>query len=290
MIKKTIFAGLLVWAMVAAFCGGVQVARADGVPRRIVSFNLCADQLLLALADPGQIAGLSPYAVNPILSVMTEKAAPFRRLDWDAESVVNLAPDLVLVGPSRRPTRAMLSAMGIRVVEVDLIRNLADARRQAIEIGKLVGHPERGEALARQLEQAEGRLAAAAVKPPLTALVIQREGYREGPASLVAAMLSVAGLQPPSHSRAGPGGFMSAEQGGFVSLERLLTDGPDVLVLQDPPREAHDQGALFITHPALLARYGANRWIDLPERYTVCGGPPLLQGLDYLAQAIKVLK
>jgi len=28
-------------------------------PRRVVSFNLCADQLVLALADPEQIAGLS---------------------------------------------------------------------------------------------------------------------------------------------------------------------------------------------------------------------------------------
>lgn len=290
MIKKTIFAGLLVLTSVTAFCLSGHVAHADGAPRRVVSFNLCADQLLLALADPGQIAGLSPYAVNPVLSVMTDKAAPFRRLDWDAESVVNLAPDLVLGGPSHRPIHAMLSAMGIRVVDVDLIRNLADARRQAIELGQLLGHPERGEALARQLEQAEARLVAVAVKPPLTALVIQREGYREGPASLVSGMLSIAGLQPPGHSTSGAGGFKAAEQGGFTSLEHLLTDGPDVLVLQDPPREAQDQGALFITHPALLARYGANRRIDLPERYTLCGGPPLLQGLDYLAKAIKVLK
>ncbi|TKT71575.1 ABC transporter substrate-binding protein [Afipia massiliensis] len=290
MIKKTIFAAMLVSATFPAFCGTVSVARADGAPKRIVSFNLCADQLLLALADPAQIAGLSPYAVDPLLSVMTDKAASFPRLDWDAESVVNLAPDLVLGGPSHRPIHAMLSAMGIRVVDVELIRNLADARRQAIEVGKLVGHPERGEALARQLEQAEASLSAVALKPPLTALVIQREGYREGPASLASGMLSIAGLRPPDRASSGAGGFMSAEQGGFVSLEHLLTAGPDVLVLQDPPREARDQGALFITHPALLSRYGANRRIDLPERYTVCGGPPLLQGLDYLAKAITALK
>ena len=290
MIKKTIFAAILVSATVSAFCGIAPVARADSPPKRIVSFNLCADQLLLALADPAQIAGLSPYAVDPLLSVMTGKASSFPRLDWDAESVVNLAPDLVLGGPSHRPIHAMLSAMGIRVVDVELIRNLADARRQAIDVGKLVGHPERGEALARQLEQAEARLSAEAMKPPLTALVIQREGYREGPASLASGMLSIAGLWPPGRASAGAGGFKSAEQGGFVSLEHLLTDGPDVLVLQDPPREARDQGALFITHPALLARYGANRRIDLPERYTVCSGPPLVQGLDYLAKAIKALK
>ncbi|CAN5284472.1 ABC transporter substrate-binding protein [soil metagenome] len=290
MIKRTIFAGMLVSVLFAACCVAAQVARADGPPKRIVSFNLCADQLLLALADPAQIAGLSPYAENPLLSVTTEKAAAFPRLDWDAESVVNLAPDLVLGGPSHRPIHAMLSAMGIRVVDVVLIRNLADARRQAIELGKLFGHPERGEALARQLEQAEARLAAAALNPPRTALVIQREGYREGPASLASGMLSIAGLRAPERGSSGTGGFMSAEQGGFVSLEHLLTGGPDVLVLQDPPREARDQGALFITHPALLAKYGANKRIDLPERYTLCGGPPLVEGLDYLAKAIKALK
>jgi iron complex transport system substrate-binding protein len=290
MIKKTIFAGVLVLSMFSAFCATAPVARADSAPKRIVSFNLCADQLLLALADPAQIAGLSPYAVNPLLSVMTDKAVAFPRLDWDTESVVNLAPDLVLTGPSNRPIQSILRATGIRVGNIELIRNLADARRQAIEIGKLVGHPERGQALARQIEQAEARLAAAALKPPLTAQVIQREGYREGPASLAAGMLSIAGLRPPDRASSGAGGFMSAEQGGFVSLEHLLTAGPDVLVLQDPPREARDQGALFVTHPALLSRYGANRRINLPERYTLCGGLPLVQGMDYLAEAIKALK
>jgi iron complex transport system substrate-binding protein len=289
MMKKTTFAGLFA-AIVSALGVAAPSAHADTPPKRIVSFNLCADQLLLALADPGQIAGLSPYAVNPLLSVMTDTAVPFPRLDWDAESVVNLAPDLVLGGPSHRPIHAMLSAMGIRVVDVALIRSLADARRQAIEVGKLIGHLARGEALARQIEQAEARLAAAALKPPLTALVIQREGYREGPASLASAMLSIAGLRPPDRASSGAGGFMAAEQGGFVSLEHLLTSGPDVLVLQDPPRQARDQGALFITHPALLARYGPNRRIDLPERYTLCGGPPLIEGLDYLAKAITALK
>ena len=278
MIKRTPFAVGIAGLMLTAFCACMTRAQAEMPPRRIVSFNLCADQLLLALADPAQIAGLSPYAVNPALSVMTEQGARFPRLDWDAESVINLAPDLVLVGPSDRPTRAILDATGLRVVEVGLVGDLAAARKQARDIGALIGHPERGERLSRALEQAEATLAASAVQPPLTALVVQRGGYSEGPASLVAGMLRVAGLRPPPNS---PAGF-----GGFVSLEQLLIDGPDVLVLQDPPRAAGDQGALFITHPALLARYGPNRRIDLPARTTLCGGPPLLQGLDFLAKAI----
>jgi iron complex transport system substrate-binding protein len=281
MIKKTVFA-LGITLLAFGLCCASKAALAEAPPKRIVSFNLCADQLLLALADPSQIAGLSPYATNAALSVMPDQGARFPRLDWDAESVVNLAPDLVLVGPSNRPTHAMLNAMGIRVVEVSLISNLAEASRQARDLGQLIGHPERGEALGRQLEQAETQLAAAALKPPMTALVVQRGGYSEGPASLVAGMLTVAGLRPPPNS---PSGF-----GGFVSLEQLLVDGPDVLVLQDPPHDAGDQGALFITHPSLLARYGTSRRINLPSRYTLCGGPALLQGLDYLTNAIKTLR
>lgn len=257
-------------------------ALAQTPPRRIVSFNLCADQLLLALADPEQIAGLSPYAATAALSVTTEQGARYPRLNWDSESVINLAPDLVLAGPSDRPTRAVLDASGLRVVEVKLVSDLASARQQAREIGALIGHPQRGETLARALEQAEAKLAATAVSPAMTALVVQRGGYGEGPMSLVAGMLRVAGLRPPTNS---PAGF-----GGFVSLEQLLVDGPDVLVLQDPPRAATDQGALFITHPALLARYGPTRRIELPARLTLCGGPPLLQGLEALTNAVKALR
>lgn len=287
MTKKTSIAAIAVFAAFFAVHGIGGLAWADAasqpaVPRHIVSFNLCADQLLVALADPDQIAGLSPYATNAALSVVAKEAARYPRLDWNTESVVNLAPDLILSGPSDRPTRAILSATGLRVVEVGLISDLAAARQQARDIGALIGHPERGEALARALEQAEHKLAAVAFNPPRTASVVQRAGWTEGPQSLVSAMLTVAGLRPPPHA---PAGF-----GGYVSMEKLLIDGPDVLVLQDPPRDATDQGALFITHPALRAKYGPKRRIDLPSRYALCGGPALVQGLDFLREAITKLR
>ena len=89
------------------------------VPRRIVSFNLCADQLVVALADSGQIAALSPYAHDRQLSVVAERARRFPTLDWSAESTVALGPDLVLVGPNdRRETRRMLANLNIPVVDV----------------------------------------------------------------------------------------------------------------------------------------------------------------------------
>ncbi|MBX9709962.1 MAG: ABC transporter substrate-binding protein [Xanthobacteraceae bacterium] len=276
MMKKTIFAALLLAMGIGAAFGDSKA------PHRIVSFNLCADQLLLALADPGQIAGLSPYAADSSLSVLAAEAGKYPRLGWDTEYVINLSPDLVLVGPSDRPTRAILNATGLRVVQIDLVSDLAQARQQIVEVAALIGHPDRGEILVRQLQDAETKLAASALLPPRTASVLERGGYTEGTASLITAMLKTAGLQPPPNAR---GGF-----GGFVSMETLLTEGPDILVLQDIPHEAGDQGALFIMHTAVLSQYKTGRRIELASRYSLCGGPALLQGLDVLREALERLR
>lgn len=273
-----------IWKALLSACfllAGSAGGRAEP-PKRVVSFNLCADQLLLALADPAQIAALSPYATDDTLSVTAKQGASFPKIDWNSESVVNLAPDLVLSGFSDRPTQAILAATGLRVVQVALVRNLDEARAQVREIAALLGHPERGEILADKLQRAEDDLRAVALNPPRTAIVLQREGYTEGTESLVASMLAVAGLKPPPNARGGIGGFMD--------METLLTAGPDILVLQEATSEASDQGALFLTHPALRARYDETKRISLPSRYTLCGGPALLEGLGVLKDALKKLR
>jgi iron complex transport system substrate-binding protein len=270
-----------VLAAVCALLTSAQSSQADA-PRRIVSFNLCADQLVVALADPGQIAGLSPYAANPGLSVVAEQAKSYPRLDWDTEATIAFAPDLVFVGPSHRTVmQNTLRSLGLRLVEVELITNIAAARTQIEQMAALLGHPERGRALIARLDSARQRLASVPRPPLKTALVIERGGYTAGPASLAAALVAEAGFQPPAGT---PDGY-----GGYVPLERLLMLRPDLLVLKDPPVEAADQGALFFTHPAVRALYPPERRIALPGRYTLCGGPALIAALDHLADVLNAL-
>jgi iron complex transport system substrate-binding protein len=273
------------WGLLAAVCAllaSAQPASAADAPRRVVSFNLCADQLVVALADPGQIAGLSPYAANPVLSVVAEQAKSYPRLDWDTEATIAFAPDLVLVGPSHRTVmQHALRSLGMRLVEVELISDIAAARAQIEQMAALLGHPERGQALIARLDRARQRLAAAPRPPLKTALVIERGGYTAGPASLAAALVAEAGFQPPAGT---PEGY-----GGYVPLERLLMLRPDLLLLKDPPAEPGDQGALFFTHPAVRALYPPERRIALSARYTLCGGPALVAALDYLADVLTAL-
>jgi iron complex transport system substrate-binding protein len=269
---------LLFACVVAAMASAAGPARAEG-PRRVVSFNLCADQLVLALADPGQIAGLSPYAGDPALSVMAEEARQYRRLDWQAEAAIPLHPDLVLIGSWDRPaTQRMLGRLGVRVENLDLVSDLAGAKREIIHVAGLLGHAERGAALIAKLDAARARLSAVAPKAGKTALVIERGGFTAGPATLAATLLHAANFTTPSGA---PANF-----GGFLPLEKLLMLKPDVVFLKDPPRAPQDQGAVYITHPALQALYPPQRRIDLPTRFTMCGGPALIAAFDYLADTL----
>ncbi len=101
----------------------------------------------------------------------------------------------------------------------------------------------------------------------------RRHGWR-----LQAALIAEAGLAPPPGAPAG--------LGGFVSLESLVMMRPDLLVTSNVIAEPRDQGSVYLTHPAVRALYPPARRIILPGRYTLCGGPAVVAGLDHLADAL----
>ena len=182
----------------AALFIAVPSAHADA-PRRIASFNVCADHLVVALADPSQIVGLSPYASDPGISTVVEKARAFPRLRLQAEALVPYKPDLVLVGPWDRPqTQRLLKDLGFRVVSVDVVSDLEAARKQIRDVAALLGHPERGEKLIAEIDAAQRRLAAARGNWSATALLVGNGGYTVGPNSLASALLVEAGFKPPA--------------------------------------------------------------------------------------------
>src|SRR5262249_51516250 len=128
----------------AASPGRETKAEGPAAPRRVVSFNICADQLAVALADPAQIVGLSPYATQPALSAVAEEARTFPQIQWHAESTISLNPDLVLVGPrDRSVTQRLLNALGFRVVEIEFVSTIAQARAQIQRVAALPRPPPR---------------------------------------------------------------------------------------------------------------------------------------------------
>ncbi|MCX7318195.1 MAG: cobalamin biosynthesis protein, partial [Hyphomicrobiales bacterium] len=124
---------------------------------RFASINLCTDQLLVTLADPAQILGLSPFARDPFRSWDKDKAAQFRLLSGEAEDVLALQPDAVVAGRfTKRATRELLKDKGLKVVEFEPARSLDDVRKQLRQMGALVKHSDRAEAEIAKLDAAIG--------------------------------------------------------------------------------------------------------------------------------------
>ena len=54
-------------------------------PTRVVSMNLCTDQLAMLLADEGQLLSVSHIAFDPLASPMVEEAAGYEKNHGQAE-------------------------------------------------------------------------------------------------------------------------------------------------------------------------------------------------------------
>ena len=253
---------------------------ADSVPSRVVSINLCADELLIALADPAQIADLSIYATDPNLAFLADEAKRFRHDAGAAETVVAMAPDLVLAGRfSKRETRATLTTLGYRLVELEPARSIADSVAQIRKVAALLGRPERGEALIGRIDAARARAAKAVSIGSgnrRSVAVYLRRGYVTGSNTLTDELLSLVGLD-------NAGSRLAGRTGGVVPLEKLIAAPPDYLLVSSRQAPAEDQGSALLAHPALAALFPPEKRIALPDRLTVCGGPSLPAALDWLA-------
>jgi iron complex transport system substrate-binding protein len=268
----------LALALVAA-----KPVQAQPPPSRIVSINVCADELLLALADPGQIASLSIYATDGNLSYLADAAAGFRHDASTAESVIGLKPDLVLAGRfTKLATREMLRRLGFRTVELDLVRSVADGIAQIRSVAALVGHPGRGEALIAAIEKARADASGDRAGPHPTIAVYQRRGYVTGGATLTGDLLTMAGFDYV-------GGALAGRSGGFVPLEKLLISPPDLIIVSSPAPRAEDAGSALLAHPALAELFPPERRVVIPDRLTVCGGPSLPEAIRHVgAEADRV--
>ena len=236
-------------------------AAAPPAPQRVVSLNLCADQYLLALADPAQIAGLTRYAGDVELSAAAVQAKRYRLLHNSAEELLAIGPDLILGSPGfGGGLLAALPANSYRVVDLPPATGYRDIVAQIRTVATAIGRPARGAALIAAMDHA-----LAAMPRPRRAGVAayyQRRGYLTGAGTLVDDLMARAGLtnlatrlHKPALSR--------------LSLEELIAARPDYLIVEEDSQRVADQGTEMLNHPALrhIPR------LVLPQAWTVCGGP-----------------
>lgn len=244
---------------------------APAEPRRIVSINPCIDAVLLRIADPRQIAGISHYSLDPrSSSVPVALARRFRATGGSAEEVVALAPDLVIASGHVDPsTVAALDRMGVLLLVLDVPATIAQSNEQIRRIARVIGRRRAGEALVGQVEAARARAGQGAGKP-IPALIWGAGGLVPGAGTLADDLLRASGFAN-----------LSADYGvrfwGVLGLEPMVARPPRVLLTD------RASGERLLQHPVLkgLQHHAAVR--DFPMRLIECGGPTVIDALDRLA-------
>jgi iron complex transport system substrate-binding protein len=272
--------GLRRLVIVASLAAGLPVAAQAAPLPRVASINVCTDQLLMTLADSDQILGLSPYARDEARSFLAGKAVSFPKLSGEAEDVLMLKPDIIVMGRfTKRATREMLQQQGQRVVAFDAARTLDEVKAQIRKMGELVGHPDRADAANARIDAAVARARKAASDKSFRVLPLERRGWVSGSDSLINSLLNTVGLNNAA-------GALGIKHGGFATLEAVVALQPDYLLISEDSDFAEDEGRAFVLHPALEKVYPASKRIAIPEKLTVCGGPMLADALDRLTDEL----
>lgn len=143
-------------ACLALLAGAGALAGAEQVrPVRVVSQTVGSDELLLALAEPAQIAALSHLARQSEFSAVAVQARQFPQIDktGDAESILRFEPTLVLFADySRAELVEQVRRAGVKVVIFDRYKSLEDAYANLRLLARELGAEARAEAVVADCE------------------------------------------------------------------------------------------------------------------------------------------
>lgn len=234
-------------------------------PRRVASLNLCTDELLLLLADPGQIASVTHLVGQADESPLWKQARASLVNDGTLAGVAVIRPDLVLTMGGAGDRLALAERLGARVLDLPFPNNLDDVTAAIRSVAAALGRPERGEALAGRVAQLRRTAPGALVDT----LWIGGGGRTVAAEGLEAQWMALAGYRQRQIA------------GNQLQLETLLSEPPQVLLRSDYRHRQYSRSQAWLTHPLAAARPASHSVLTDGRRWT-CMGPLLIDEIDRL--------
>lgn len=236
----------------------------------IASLNLCADEYLLLLARPSEIASLTYLSQDRRESPLWRKAKGYHSNRGALEQVLGQRPDIVLtMGGGGRATSLLANRLGLHAVDLSYTRSPADVARNLAKVATALGDPARATPWVSRLE----RLQRSAPAQRVDAIWVGDGGQSFGSGSAGARWLAMAGLQQRELN------------GDRVSLETLLIHPPAVLVRSRYRSGQVSRGGQWLDHPVL--RGLKSRSLATDGRAWTCMGPLLIGEIERLRRLAK---
>ncbi|WP_116084394.1 ABC transporter substrate-binding protein [Tropicimonas sp. IMCC34011] len=265
-----------------ALLAGVVLAAAPALgetaaPERVVSLNVCTDQLAMLVAGEGQLVSISRLTRDPAYSAMADEALAYPVNQGRAEEIYLLAPDLVLSGSfSSLATTEMLRRLGIAVEVFPPANSFADVAGQIRRMGEILGRETVAEKIAIRFDQDLDELRADRASGPRAAFY-GAGGWTSGSRTLDGEALSAAGFSNVAEEA-------GLSDGGMLPLELLALLEPDLVITGGDDGPGFSRRQEIMSHPILARIRAAGRDAGLPGADRVCGTPHILRAVRRLAE------
>lgn len=281
-VARTLTGGLRAAALACIALGLAATplqAQDRGRPTRIVSLDLCADQILVELVGRERIAAVTHLAADPLVSAIPAKAKGIPFTHGAAEDVLRYDPDLILAGPfGVSATVNLLRRLQRNVVVVPQPPDIEGVRAAVRKVAAAVGEEPKGEAMIADFDRRLARLPPRSHSGQPTAIIYQVGGSVSGPGSLAEAALGAAGFRNKAAE-------YRLTRNGQVPLELLVAAPPDLLVLSSAAGEYRTALADNLRHPVLRRLRQHHAALELPWQLWLCGTPNIAAAIERLADA-----
>ena len=241
---------------------------AFAAPQRVVSTFLCTDEYVFRLVPRHRIAALSYEATDrhPVVSTIADRAMGIRTIHPSTETVLSLAPDLVVMYAGTNPRLHLnLRKLGIAVLDVPWANSLADVRAVTTMLGDKLGAP----GVAKEMLAGMGRkiadARAVAPRPPVKAILYEPNGYA-GAGGISDEGMALAGI-----ANAAPHAQLTRL--GTLPVEAVIAARPELLILGGEERSGSARAYMILHHPALKALNGQTYMEHAVLTPLLCPGP-----------------
>lgn len=257
----------------AALTVGLLLAAAPVVAGpRVLSLDQCADQYVLALANPEDIAGVSPRADDHD-SWLRDQVRGAPRVRPTLEGVTAARPQVVVRywGGDPRMVGA-LERRGVRVVQIEDAQDFDGVRANIETVARALDRPGRGQDLIASMDR--NLMQSRNAWSGEDALYLTTAGWTTGRGSLIDAMMRAAGLE---NGWDGPA-FAP------VSVEQLILHPPRRYVLGFFDALRADRRGVG-RHPSVRRRTATRAIVSLPGAMLGCPAWFVADGSRRIARA-----
>lgn len=235
---------------------------------RVASLNMCADEYLLLLARPSEVASVSRLSHDSADSALWRIGRRFPANRGELEGAMATRPTLLLtMGGGGRASELIARRIGLESLDLPFPATIGDVERNLVRVAAALGDR-------RRADPWRQRLAALRYgsRPARDAIFLGAGGNSVGANSLEAQWMGFAGLK----QRALPG--------GRASLELLATRPPAILLRSAYRRGERSLGQAWLDHP--LAKPRASKTVMVDGRPWTCAGPLMPGEVERLRRAI----